>query len=352
MVINMSEYSTRQVFYDSQPDLLESIQFNCDVKLSFRADPSNMHWVGEQGDSFSMLQYFPETKILEALKANNKNAYELIILSSDKLISENINSLIYSGRLLCCPEIKYIEYGLFETNRSDKLIGSGGNCAELFRQQEISGDMILACLIASFASNNNLEYALEKYKFSLTLDHFTPHSADPYYGKVFYTDISPKRNHVNSMYSFLSAYSIIEELGLEIRSSSQKPRFIKEEWNPVVLEDIIERLQKNGISQNETIEWLVRGEPSPIYDKIRPSFIRHSEWYDPNNNVFDLELKIYEAIDYCSYIRNFFLAHKANNIVKYLNPYDIFNIQNLSRRLILSSLGVWDNMFNFKDLII
>lgn len=350
----MIEYSTRQIFYDAQPSLLEKINFNCDIKLSYRDDLSNMNWVSDKGNCFTLRQYFPDAKELEMLKTNNKNAFELIILSSDELLAKNINSLIYSGRLLCYPEVDYKEYDLLDVNEADRLIEAGGNCAKLFRQQEISDNLILACLIASFSSNSNLEYALEKYKFSLNLDHFTPHSAHPYHGKMFYTDVREKSNHVNTIYSFLSAYTIIEELGLDIRSSSKEPRFIKgtDDWNPVVLENIINRLQKNGIDSNDTIEWIIRGEPSPIYDEIKPKFMRQSKWYNPINDVFDLEMKIYEAIHYCSYIRNYFLAHKTNEIVKYINPYDIFNIQSLTRRLLLSSLGVWDFMFDYKKLII
>ncbi len=83
-----------------------------------------------------------------------------------------------------------------------------------------------------------------------------------------------------------------------------------------------------------------------MYDEIKPQFTNKAEWYNPDNNVFDLELTIYEAIHYCSYIRNYFIAHKTNDIVKYINPYDIHNMQDLARRLILSTLGVWDIMLD------
>ena len=113
---------------------------------------------------------------------------------------------------------------------------------------------ILACLIAARASNANLDFALEKYKFSLNLDWFTPHSANPYYGQVFYTGFESNNSNVTKIYAFLSAYSIVEELGVDIRSSAQTPRFIKDKWNPVVLDELKLRLDKIGLDIDTKIE--------------------------------------------------------------------------------------------------
>lgn len=121
----MIEYATRQIFYDAQPNLLEKIRFDCDIKLSFREDPSNLNWVGKDGHSFGMLQHFPDAKEIAFYKKHSKNAFELTILSKDDLLAENTNSLIYSGRLLCYPQIDFKEYSLLSINDSDALIQSG-----------------------------------------------------------------------------------------------------------------------------------------------------------------------------------------------------------------------------------
>jgi len=344
----MMEFSTRQIFNDSHPELLKNIKFDCNVKLAYRQDPSNLHWITDDNGSSCICEHFPSEEKLANLKASYKNAFELIIIADDELTAQNINSLIYSARLLCYPDVNFTEHHLLEVSTSNQFIASGGNFSKEFKQGEISDRMILACLIASRASNKNLQYALEKYKYSLHLDWFTSHSASPMYGKKFYTDVRENTSHINSIYAFLCAYTIIEELGLDIRSSAKNPRFISgtNEWNSVVLNDIVKRLNDVKISAEDTIPWLIRGEPSPMYDEIKPQFTNKAEWYNPDNNVFDLELTIYEAIHYCSYIRNYFIAHKTNDIVKYINPYDIHNMQDLARRLILSTLGVWDIMLD------
>lgn len=341
------EFSTRQIFNDSHPEELENIKFDCNAKLTYRQDPSNLHWITDDSGSSCIYQNFPTEDNLAKLKGSYKNALELIINADDELTAQNINSLIYSARLLCNPNVNFTEHNLLEVDKSNQFI-AGGRFSEIFKQDEIFDKMPLACLIASHASNGNFQYALEKYKYSLHLDWFTSHSASPMYGKIFYTGEISNTLHINSMYAFLCAYTIIEELGLDIRSSAKNPRFVSEtnDWNNVVLDDIIKRLSDVKIRADDTISWLIRGKPSPLYDEIKPQFITKAECYNPDNDVFDLELKIYEAIHYCSYIRNYFLAHKTNNIVKYINLYDIHNIQELARRLLLSTLGVWDIMLD------
>lgn len=339
------------MFFDKKPELLNKIHFDCGVELSFREDISNMNWITDSNGSCCMLQHFPDAVELEKYLSSYKRAYELVLISPDEITAENVNSLIYSARLLCYPQVDFKEHILIKLEDADEFIKTGGNFEDWFVQKEITSNMILACLIAAHASNANLDYALEKYKFSLRLDWFTPHSAHPYYGKVFYTGVEANKSNVNKIYAFLCAYSIVEELGLDIRSSAKKPRFINDEWNPEVLDDLNLRLNNIGLDENSKMEWLIRGTPNPLYDEIKPKFTTESQYYNPANDVYDLELKIYEAIHYGSYIRNFFLAHKTNEIVKYINPYDIHNMQSLVRMLILSSTGLWNCMDNYREML-
>lgn len=212
----LKKYSTRQMFFDKDPELLNKIHFNCGVKLSFREDISNMNWITDSDGSCHLLRKFPDSLQLETYLSSYKKAYELVIESPDEITVENVNSLIYSARLLCYPEISFREHTLIELNYTDEYVKIGGNLYELFVQEEICSNMIQACIIAARASNAGLDYALEKYKYSLNLDWFTPHSANPYYGQVFYTGFNSNHSNVNKIYAFLSAYSIIEELEVEI----------------------------------------------------------------------------------------------------------------------------------------
>lgn len=347
----MKSYSTRQIFFDKQPELLSKIKFSCGAKLTFREDISNTNWIEGSSGSCCLLQHFPDAVELETYMSSYQRAYELIIISPDEITAKNINSLIYAARLLCYPQFDFNEHVLIELKDADELVKVGGNLEEWLVQKEITFDMMRACLIAAHASNANLDYALEQYKFSLALNWITPHSAHPHYGQVFYTGLETNRSNVNKIYAFLCAYSIIEELGLGIRSSQKNPRLIDDEWNPKVLDNLNIRLKKIGLDLETKIDWLIRGNPNPLYDEIKPRVTTKSEFYNPSNKVFDLELKIYEAINYGHYIRNCYLAHKANEVVKFINPYDVHNIQSLVRMLILSSIGFWNGMDNYREML-
>ena len=105
-----------------------------------------------------------------------------------------------------------------------------------------SNNAKFGCQVASAAwDHRQLIYAIEKLKLSWRLDWFTLHSASPRHGQVFDNLHSEFTYHTNAAFAIIAAYSAIEELGLEVRSSSQKPRFTgasKDEWNPDVKSDL------------------------------------------------------------------------------------------------------------------
>lgn len=190
-------------------------------------------------------------------------------------------------------------------------------------------------------------YALEKYKLSLELHSFSPHSADPIYGQVFDHYDFKKQTHTRSAFAIISAFSVIEELGLEIRSSAKNPRFLnpdKGEWNPKVLDNVQSRLSNIGIDKTSTFNWIFRGEQTKVEKDFKPYFGYDSEWTEYRDNVRDKTLTFAEAIHNASYLRNFIASHKFNELTEFISPYDVFNLQCLARKLILERLGVWEIM--------
>lgn len=331
-------YATTQIFYSENPELIKHISVDGLFYLDYRYDPSYMNWVKENNGSLVMMQEIPDQNKIDLLKYNNTRAYELIIVAKNDGIAENINNLIYSGRLLAYPSIYDCQYSTFISEVSNNIV-----LKEFYRKKYICETMLLSCVIAKRSIERKLVYGVEKYRFSLNLDSISPHSGNPIYGEVFYTGERSYSSHVNSGTAIFTACSIIEELGLEIRSSSKNPRFINNntEWNPKVRENLKKRLSDFNILENETINWITRGKLNPIYDAIKPKLDnKNSKWYN-GIDIFDKELNIIDAIHYTSYIRNFFIAHRYNEVVKYFTPYDVHNIQNLARRLILAKLDLW-----------
>ncbi|WP_075982589.1 hypothetical protein [Bacillus massilinigeriensis] len=335
---DITGYATYNIFNDKNVDFIKKIDIQEDILFDYREDPSYLNWVDKNNQSTLMRQYQPTTDELNKLRKDYYSAVELIVYAPNEDIAQNISNLIHGGRLLAYPDIFH--------NPSPKIVYDIKNnfiLYENYRQNEINESMLFACLVAARSwKNKNLIYSIEKYRFSLQLDSFTPRSASPIHGQIFSVENRGYTYHVSAAYAFLSAYSIIEELGLDIRSSQKKPRFTKnDEWNSVVKEDIIKRLSGIGVKEYETINWLIRGTPSELYKSIKPKLGIKSKWND-GEIVNDQEMKIYDAIHYCSYIRNFFIGHKFDEVISYINPYDIHNVQMLVRRLILGNLDLWN----------
>ncbi|CDO04297.1 hypothetical protein BN988_02851 [Oceanobacillus picturae] len=335
---NLKGYATYHIFNTLQAQLIRDIRIDEKFYFDSREDPSFMNWVDKDGYGTTSYQIQPENNDIENMLLNNfKRANELIIYAQNEDMAEDIRNLVHGGRLLGYPSLydhPSIEY-IMDLEHDFVFY-------ERYKQNSICENMVFACLVAIRAwESQNLIYCIEKYRFSLQLDSFSPHSASPKHGQVFFIGERGHSYHVTAAYAFLSAYSIIEELGLEIRSSSKKPRFLNSgDWNPVVKEDVLQRLSKVGISSTDTMTWLIRGKPSQLYNSIKPKLGFDSKWND-GEEVHDPEMYIFDAIHYCSYIRNFFVAHKFDEVIRYINPYDIHNVQMLARRLILGKLGLW-----------
>jgi len=54
----------------------------------------------------------------------------------------------------------------------------------------------------------------------------------------------------------------IEQLGLEVRASQQRPSMINGAWNPEVKSALEDRLRKRSVNLDELINWNVRGSVS------------------------------------------------------------------------------------------
>lgn len=331
-------FATSQIFYSDNPRLLNKIKIDELFYLDYRYDPSYMNWVNKKGES-TLLYSKPEKDDIKKMKANGySRAFELIIFAKNEEFAENINNLIYGGRLLAYPSVYEMQYSNYIIELDNDFI-----LEKFYRKRSISKTMLLSSLIAKQAIEEDIVYSIEKYRFSLELDSITPHSGNPSYGEIFYASERDYSYHVHSGTAIFTAASIIEELKLDIRSSSRNPRFIKNntEWNQKVKNNLLKRLENVNITENETINWIVRDKPNALYNKIKPKLnIINSKWYN-GVDVLDKELYIIDAIHFSSYIRNYFIAHKYNKVVKYINPYDVHNIQTLARRLILAKLDLW-----------
>ena len=323
--------------------MIEKISIPGQLALSTADDPSFRHWVSKDGKASLVLTRPCSASDAKMHSRNSVRAKEIIVTCAHQQMADNFLALLHAGILLGYPEkLK------FAPMRTASKIGAIED--RLLREDTIAGwfnfhhNAAYGCIVAQKAwSTPSVRYGIHKWRLSRDLDSFTPHSAAPIHGQVFPTHYPDERYHVDAAYAIIAGYSAIEELGLEVRSSREKPRFLKDQkdqWNPVVLRDISERLGEVGIDAAEEIEWVIRGAPRRIERELQPILGYDSSWSN-SSEVRDGILKVVDAIHYSSFIRNFVAAHKFGELVGELGPYDVFNVQSVARRLLLGCLGIW-----------
>jgi hypothetical protein len=197
----------------------------------------------------------------------------------------------------------------------------------------------IACALAAKASRRKkCEYGVTKYNFSINLH--SQHSVDlePFSSSHLGVSSFPD-DHVTFCHAILSAYSVLEDIGLELRASRDRPSRINGEWNPVVRSDLEARLQEAGINTDEPLLWTVRGTKRKLERRRGVPILRKAPW--SRATVRDCNLDIVDAIAYADWLRDCVAAHNVKDLTRVLTPYDVVNVQHLARRLLLESLGFW-----------
>lgn len=201
---------------------------------------------------------------------------------------------------------------------------------------------VAVAVAAKAWSDRCLIYAIHKLAQSIMTESVSPHSMHPRRRQAFQKHSPDFSSHVGTSVAINLAYSAIPELGLDVRSSSKKPRWLDKKkfvWNPVVLEDLNARLVAAGIDRNQTTDWVIRGESSEVeVHPIRDTLSVHSD----GGEVRDVELSLPDAINACEYMRNYMTAHAFSNSTPLLGPYEVFNAQQIVRFLTLSKCGLWN----------
>jgi hypothetical protein len=308
-------------------------------RLATRPDPTKRHSCDSHG-RISAVRFGPPGS--HPRTKRSALALQIVILSHTSETAERVASLIRAGTLLGYPDLtKYPDVvGVYSIEDATD-IGKTEPFRSRFRQYD--GAAYGCHAAAASWKESALIYALEKYRFSLELDSFTPHSAHPRYGRVFPQRYREETYHVAAAFAIVAAFSVIEELGLEVRSSQQNPRFVgpgKNSWNPKVLADIEARLRAANIDPNATDIWVRRGAPTQVEREMKPKLGKPTRW-NRAYGVRDRTLRLPDAIHYASWLRNFVAAHKFVAMTSAISPYDVHNVQSIARRLLLGRLGLW-----------
>ena len=197
----------------------------------------------------------------------------------------------------------------------------------------------LACRLAAKASSRKkYQYCLARYNLATRLCSVPAMDLDPHQASHFPISRLPD-DHVLASTSIILCYSIIEELGFDVRASRKRPSMIKGRWNPAVRCDLKSRLSKGRISTSESFLWLQRGALTRIARDRRIPCLSSAPW--AYAQVKDKEVDICDAIAYASWLRSHVASHRLGPRAGSLSMYDVTNVRYLARRLLLETLGFW-----------
>jgi hypothetical protein len=204
---------------------------------------------------------------------------------------------------------------------------------------ETSG-ILEACVIAARASRHrNTAYAAHLLAFSQSLAAIHHMDLDPSHWR-HQPAVSPfGRDHVRLAYALIASYTAIEQLGLELRASAQRPSKIEGEWNPPVKSDLEARLRDANVDLSELALWTRRGTIRRVEMRRPPRRAATPEW--SAGPIRDVEVEVVDAIADVSWLRSKVSAHRLSDDAASLTIYEVSNAQYLARRLLLSRLGLW-----------
>lgn len=272
---------------------------------------------------------------------------EVIIETAYFENAEKASELIHSALTLLRGEPPSSERpGIRPLSKEESEISPPGENSYI--QQMFIPQGLLACKIACKASfRRAYSYALLKYRLGASLFPVSLIDLDPYHS--LYYPLSPFPPDIVKMaYAIVVFYSVIEELGLEIRASDNNPSFINGDWNDSVKSDLDERLEQSEISPDELFSWNLRSTPTRIEKHLREGKrlkeVQKSPW--SRGKVRDAKIPIRDAILLMSYLRSKVSSHRFSNLVQSLSIYDVSNANFLVRRLLLGKLGFWKKLRN------
>ena len=282
-----------------------------------------------------------EQNPLCSIITDGEPAKEIIIYAQSKERAEYVANLIIATHCLYTGDLcAYYDRTVFQ-NRAETV-------EEIAKQLSVGGHSTLgiynlpvACLISAKASQKKAyQYAIFKYLLSYQAVPIHARDLDPQGdwipGKVI--SMFPKE-HISYTTAITLCYSVLEELSLDIRASNKEPSMINGKWNPRIKRELEERLISAGIDLSEHLLWTLRDTPTKIERERKPTILQKTEW--AYCKVRDVYVNVIDAIAYSSWLRSKVSAHKLSTLSKSLTIYDVANVQHLTRRLLLETLGFW-----------
>lgn len=343
----MPEFCSFLVFRPNQIDLIHSICATAKWSTRDIPDPSMRFAFSERGGISELSTASALTE--NGVRRKGQHVGRLLLLETDQTEADNIIQLVCAANVILegFPVIKNPPTSGFEL--SDDEAEREITFKKLFRNDVLfqwfthCQTLPVAVAIAAEAwQNKNLVYAIHKLAQSYETECVTPWSMHPRYGQVFEKHTGSFASHVGTSVAINLAYSAIEELDLGVKASRSEPRSIGKGtfvWNPIVLDEIKARLRIAGIDPERPIVWVARGDQSevPVYEMLN-QLSEHSDGVE----IRDRKVSLPDAINFSEFLRNTMTAHAFSSKTPRLGPYEVYNVQQVARFLILSKCNLWN----------
>lgn len=293
----------------------------------------------------SMRKKYPHYSVHYIGDSNGEHiAPQIVVEASSRLAAQRVFGLLRAAMTIIDGSIfADVEDGIvvpqnrrkLEDLSEDDLIASGHNT--------MSRDhVVLAARLASALSRRRfLSYAAFKQKLSYEIASANMMELHPRYNPKGFAVSASLSDHVRLASAITLAYSSIEELGLEPRAKNNKNIKAKDgSWEPSALADLLARLRAAGIDATGTQVWSIRGSPTRIHKSARFPAGSTLPW--TKGMVRDQAVKIEDALVAASWLRSKCSTHKYGKETQSITMYDVTNVQNLARRLLLERMRIWD----------
>lgn len=340
----MPEYCSFLVFRPEEIRLVLSVCSDAGLKVSAITDPSTRYRFLDRGVT--------EISQASALSDDFEGQLgKLLVLDEEECTANNFIQLVCASNVVLegFPDRKTPSgHGLELVENPDerqqlfeKVFRTDGFFQRFIWRETLPS----AAALAAYAwCDKKLIYAIHKLAASYETESVTPHSMNPRFGQAFEKHTDDFASHVGSSIAINLAYSSIEELGLTVQASRDKPRFLpgtNNEWNPAVMKPFQKRLCESNIEPDATIDWTIRGEMTEFHDFA--AFGEGTDFSD-GDNIRDRVVSLPYAIQFCEYLRNKMTAHSFQDETARIGLYEVYNCQNVARFLLLKRckmFNVW-----------
>jgi hypothetical protein len=268
-------------------------------------------------------------------------AQEIVIEAKDRAFAQRALNLVTAAKMLLDDDFTTSEFwtALPEENANLEDLSEREYRAALQRSAATFGYGRAAAIAAKTTHRRRWTSSLVKYWLSLQSCSVPAMEHHPRYEYKFTIERDPFSYGLMAQ-ALIPAYSSIEELALEVRASNKNPSKIDGAWNPPVLADLRRRLLKAGINLDDTFVWHLRTPPSRIEKGHPPPTGQRASW--SGRSIRDRLVRVEDALNYASFLRSKVSAHATNKLTRSLTMNDLYNVQNLARRLLLETLGWWN----------